>query len=112
MSAVDKRIELIEQILNDKINVKDVYKEIKKMEEVYGEEAFIKTNYVERKKPWSNEYYKELRQLANSGASSKEFIIHLALVKDDLKKKKYIKTGVIVTGALILIVLGYRLLFS
>ena len=110
MSAVDKRIELIEQILNDKININDVYKEIKKMEEVYGEEAFIKTKYVEKKKPWSNEYYQELRKLANSGASSKEFIIHLALVRDDLKKKKYIKIFSIF-GGLILVALGCWLLF-
>lgn len=111
MSAVDERIELIEQILNDTIKVNDVYKKVKKMEEIYGQGAFIKTNYLEKQKPWSYEYYEELRQLANSGASSKEFIIHLALVRDDLKKKKYIKIGIIV-GGLILVALGCWLLFS
>lgn len=110
MSAVDERIELIDQILNDKININDVHKKIKKLEALYGENAFIKTKYNEKQKPWSNDYYQELRQLANSGASSKEFIIHLALVRDDLKKKKYIKIFSIF-GALILVVLWFWLLF-
>lgn len=105
MSAIDEEIKLIREIINNKISKKEVEKTIKDMEEKYGEETFIKITYTEKPKPWSEEYYKELKNLAHCGLLSKEFILHLVTVRDELKKRKYIKYGIIVLGIVAILIL-------
>lgn len=89
MSAIEERIRLIEKILTNKISKIGVEKEIQRLEAEYGQHAFSVISFNKKERPWSREYYEKLEQLSLSGEDSKEYILHLVEVRDELSKKGF-----------------------
>ena len=87
MGALEERIKLIDRILENKISKSGVEKEICRLEEEYGKEAFCVISFNKKERPWSKEYYEKLEKLSLSGESSKEYILHLVEVRDELANK-------------------------
>ncbi len=86
MEVIDERIDLIEKIRNNEISKKQVEKEVKRLEDTYGKEAFTSFNFEKEQKPWKEDYFKKLKTLSMAGAGSKEFILHLVEVRDEIRK--------------------------
>ncbi len=101
MSVTDERVNLISNIIHNKIKKKDVLKIIDEMKIKYGNKAFLVTYFDKKDKPWNADYYKKLKNLALCGASSEDFIVHLVSVRDNLKIKKFI-TIALASAALII----------
>lgn len=87
MSAIEERIRLIEKILTNKISKVGVEKEIQRLEAEYGQNAFSVIYFNKKERPWSREYYEKLEQLSLSGEDSKEYILHLVEVRDELANR-------------------------
>lgn len=108
MNAMDERIILIQKIFSQNITQEEVLNELNRIEKQYGENAFVPFSFQPEKKPWTNKYLNKLENLSISGASSKEFILHIAEVKQELHKRKIIKyTLFIAFTILILIIVFY-----
>jgi len=87
MSALEERIDLIEKILANRVTKATVVKEIQRLEEAYGKDAFSVIVFRSKPKPWNEEYYEDLKQLSLAGEDSKEYILHLVEVRDELYGK-------------------------
>lgn len=108
MSVLDERIELIENICDNKISKRQVEAKIDEMERRYQEDAFTTFNFQKKEKPWDKEYYSELRKLFMSGASSKEFILHLIDVRDDINKSEKKKLiSVVITIIIVILIIVF-----
>lgn len=108
MNAVDERVELIENILANRLTKRQVENAVKELENKYGEEAFTRFTFQKEEKPWDQEYYNKLKSLSMSGAGSKEFILHLTEVRDEANKfdaKKMVLAGIAVVAAIVAVIL-------
>lgn len=84
-----KRIyQLEEKIINGEISLKEVEKEIKNIEAEFGNDVFLPYTVNKETKPWDETYLKKLENLSAAGAASKEFILHLAEVKEEVSNNK------------------------
>ncbi len=102
---VEARAELIRKIKDGSITTKQVQKEIDALEKQYGEYVFFETEFESKEKPWTSDYYDELKLLAMSGDGSKKLILHMAEVGEYLRNKKGKKILLLVgTGIILLIV--------
>ena len=86
--ASDRRIALKKDIRNGKLSLDDVKREVRKMKEEFGEDAFLAYELDKKERPWDEEYLKELDDKGRSGAGSEEFILHFAEVKEEVAKRK------------------------
>lgn len=96
--------QLMSDIINGKMNLQQTKDEIRRLEVKYGHDFFISYDYDEAKpKPWDDEYLKELEIKSIAGMSSKQFILHLAEVSEDIHakraKKKRISVLVVIAVA-------------
>ncbi|MCI6186366.1 MAG: hypothetical protein MR739_04215 [Spirochaetia bacterium] len=104
MSTVaEDRTKLIMDIINTDISMLEVKKRISELETKYGDLAFISFDFQKESAPWTMEYFNDLKQTAMAGGGSKEFIIHLAEVKQSLSISKneilpkvYLTVGVVI----------------
>ena len=101
-NALARIVNLKIAIMNGKISLKEVKSEICKIEEEFGDEAFLPFTVEKKKKPWSKKYLKELEELNIAGAGSKEFILHFAEVKDYIKRTKRLIIGLVGVGIIVI----------
>ncbi len=87
MNAAEARSNLVMDIVNGHIKKEQAEKRIIELEKTYGSEAFTYYGFEKKEKPWSLNYYDELRKSALAGAGSKEFILYLSEVKDYIENK-------------------------
>lgn len=93
MAAVDDRIEIIDKILANEIKKSEVEAALAKLENEFGEEAYIDDAFSPKDKPWNKEYYSELEKISLTGVSSKKYILHLVEVRDYLRFKLMAAVG-------------------
>lgn len=86
--AFEKRSQLKNRIIYENISFDDVEKEVRKLEEEFGEDAFLPYRLKKKDKPWTASYFNELKELSIAGAASKEFILHFAEVKEEIVRRK------------------------
>lgn len=110
MSAADERVELTRRIIDNEISRSDVVREIRRIENQYGELAFPAFSVQEHTAPWNQAYYEELKLLRASGASSQEFILRLVEVRDACKAQQERKKKIIIGAAAAIIVVGATIL--
>lgn len=87
MAAVDERVNIIDRILSNRIKKTEVEKELERLENQYGEDAYTDDAFRPKEKPWNKTYYLELEKASMAGVSSKKFIIHLVEVRDYLQAR-------------------------
>lgn len=104
MAAVDDRVEIIERILTNEMKKTEVKVALAKLENEFGEKAYVDDGFLPKAKPWNKEYYSELEKISLTGVSSKKYIIHLVEVRDYLRFRLMITIVGIV--AAIMIILG------
>ena len=79
-------VELSKNILNGKLNKKDVIKELERISNQYGDDCFNSYDFDPNKKKYNN--LKDLEIISASGASSKKFYLHMADVADKVYSKE------------------------
>lgn len=103
--GVDELIAFSKKIYADEISFEEAEKEANRLESRYGEKIFNPYIFEKKPKPWTRKYYEELKSLSITGASSKEFLLHMAEVKDSLKasaKRKKLIAALLIGVAVIL----------
>jgi hypothetical protein len=81
---------VIKNILDNKFDKQKVAIELSKLEQKYGKDVFVPYSFKKKdQSDWNEKYLEELKMKIMAGASSKDFIIHLAEVNDYLRKKKF-----------------------
>lgn len=103
-NAVIEKSELIRNIVNGRLDMSEVKSKISDIEFKYGNDVFPPYSFDIQDKPWDGEYLKKLELQSMSGASSKEFILHLAEVSTELHQKASIKWWMI-AGAVAVVVI-------
>ncbi len=88
MSIIDERIELFNQIIEDKASSQYVNEKLEELEHRYGKDAFLPFSISDNVELWTEKYYENLIALGYAGASSKEFFLYLVEVRDFLKQEK------------------------
>ncbi len=82
-------VQLKRDIINGKMNLQQTKDKISELEAQYGQDFFFDFEYDEAKpKPWGEEYLHELEIQSMAGMSSKQFIMHLAEVSEDIYSRK------------------------
>lgn len=104
MNAVDSRVEIIDKILANEMKKTEVESALVNLENEFGENAYVDDGFSPKEKPWSKDYYLELKKISLTGVSSKKYILHLVEVRDYLRFKLMATVGGIV--ACILIITG------
>ena len=87
---IDEQINMVNDIINGKINRKQVERKIDQMIHKYGKDSF--DSYPVKRKDkseWNEEHLHELENLSNSGASSIEFYLYMAEVSDYVHSPMY-----------------------
>lgn len=87
-SASEARSELVMDIISGNVSRKELSEKIAYLENRYGEEAFTAYSLSKKSRPWDEDYYKKMEKQAVAGAGSKDFILHLYEVREEVKKKK------------------------
>ena len=82
-------VQLKRDIIKGKMNLQNTKDRISELEAQYGQDFFIDCDYDEAKpKPWDEEYLRKLEIKSMTGMSSKQFILHLAEVSEEVHSKK------------------------
>lgn len=84
----DELSKLVSNIMRGKCRKKKVKAELERIEAQYPDERFGFHVPERKQKPWNKEYLKDLEELFYCGASSKEFILYMAEVSDNLFFRK------------------------
>ena len=93
----DERSSLVRDIVNGKCSKKKTIAEISRLEQTYPEESFGYYQPTPKERPWTMEYLKELQELFYCGAGSKEFILYMAEVSDEVYKAKKLRKVILIT---------------
>lgn len=88
MDFVNKVVALERKILDGEITYDEVKKSLDDLEQQYGKDVFPGFILKKKPKPWSRKYLNELNEKRMAGATSKEFILHLAEVSDYVHKQE------------------------
>lgn len=109
----DEMNQLINDILENKINSKETGIRIKMLKEKYGEDIFPGFAFHPESKPWDKDYLKKLKTMSITGACSEQFIIHMSEVSEFIyeKKKKKLLFGFI-TGVVVLLIMVFGVIFA
>ena len=105
-AAVDSRVEIIDKILANKMKKTDVEAALVALENEFGENAYVDDAFSPKEKPWSKDYYLELKRISLSGVSSKRFILHLVEVRDYLHFKVMVTIGSIISVLIIIVIIS------
>ena len=98
----DALYELKRKIIETNCSVAEIQKDISRLEREFGADIFLPLDFNKKSKPWNSAYFKELSDLSIAGASSKEFILHMAEVKEYLVKQK-MKRIILIAGTAVVI---------
>ena len=96
---IARQCELENRILHGQINAQQVEHEIAGIEAKYGKDAFNPCKVTPKEKPWTEKTLKELDELFQSGAQSKECLRYMAKVSDEVYRSKRLKKTILM-GAL------------
>lgn len=115
-SAIDVTIvSLASRIVEGKTTYAGVKRELDEIEEAF-DNPFAPYSLERRVKPWDMAYLKQLRAAVPFGAFSKEYLLHMSEVADDVYRKKRIIRQTILsvtaTLAFILVVLSFMRRFK
>ncbi len=106
MGAADIRVDIIQKILTKKMKKKEVKEALAALETEFGENAYTDDGFSPKEKPWSEEYYLELKKMSLAGVSSKKYILHLVEVRDYLKFKLTATIVGVVVGLIVIVVIS------
>lgn len=82
---------LVEEMRSGKITAAASKKEIEKIEKMY-DCPFLVTSFTKKDKPWDKHYLNDLANAVMFGKTSKEYLLHIAEVSDDLYRPiRYLK---------------------
>lgn len=105
---IARQCNLESRILHGQINAKQVDREIADIEDKYGKDAFNPCRITPKEKPWTEATLKELDELFQFGAQSKECLRYMAKVSDEVfyakRLKKMILMGVLAVLACVLLI--------
>lgn len=103
--------QLVNDIVENKINQKETKIRIDDLKKKYGDDIFPDFLFEPEKKPWNKSYLTKLKKMNITGACSEDFILHMAEVSDFVHKKERQRRFLFVLGGVvILIVILYLLL--
>ena len=107
MTGNSELIELARKIVQGRIHKPEVEKELDRIAALYGEDCFESYDAMARKPQaaWDEAYLKELDLLGVSGASSRNYYLHLAEVSDEVYSKKRQKKAAAVVKAVVAVLL-------
>lgn len=106
MTGTEEQVKLVSKILKGEIRQEKVMEELDRISKQYGNECFNAYAIQKKPKPWNKDYLDELELLGTSGASSKDYYLHLAEVSDylrDLEKSKKSKVIGVILGIIVLV---------
>lgn len=104
-NIAEEKINLIMNILDGKLTNEELKIKITDMEKQYGSDVFRPYLFDKKGKPWTEEYYNNLREQALCGAGSKEFLLHVNEVRQEIVTQKKKKMTIIAVAGIILIVI-------
>lgn len=97
MSATNPELfDLVEGITEGKYTKKQVKQKLDLIEQKYSPDVFAWYPPERKEKPWDMSYLKKLEDLFYCGATSKEFILYMAEVSDEIYRAKRIRKAVLV----------------
>ena len=100
MSGREEGLELVSKMLRGEIGKAEVAKEIERISEQYGDDCFNSYEVKRQPKPWTRKSLEELEILNAAGAASKEFLLYMAEVSEEVysqkNKKKKLFRGVLI----------------
>lgn len=98
MSATNPELfDLVEGIAEGKYTKKQVNQKIDQIEKKYSPGVFVWYPPERKEKPWDVPYLKKLEDLFYCGATSKEFILYMAEVSNEIYRAKRIRRAVLVS---------------
>lgn len=109
----DELFDLVQKIINGKCNKVQANTEIARVERAYPNEKFpyFKPERTE-KSTWNMSYLKELENLYYSGANSKEFILYMAEVSEEIYRAKRIRKVILCSLLAVAMVILLFVLFQ
>lgn len=114
-SSTEKIIDLASRIVAGRTTQNGVKKELESIEKEY-ENPFIPYSVEYKEKPWDIEYLKKLRKAVPFGAMSKEYLLYMSEVADNVYKLKLIIKNVLIgiaaTSAVIIVLLSIKTFLS
>lgn len=107
----EERTALIMEIIDGKLTEEQIKKKMSLLEEKYGSNVFRPYIFEKKNRPWTEKYYDDLREKALCGANSKEFLLYLNEVREDIEKQNKVKKMAIVAGVIIVVIIIFLMLF-
>ena len=107
----EERTALIMDIIDGKLTEEQLKKKMSLLEEKYGSDVFRPYIFEKKNKPWTEKYYDDLREKALCGANSKEFLLYLNEVREDVEKQNKVKKMAIIAGVIIAVIIIFLMLF-
>lgn len=107
----EERTALIMEIIDGKLTEEQLKKKMSLLEEKYGSDVFRPYIFEKKNKPWTEKYYDDLREKALCGANSKEFLLYLNEVREDVEKQNKVKKMAIIAGVIIAVIIIFLMLF-
>lgn len=107
----EERTALIMEIIDGKLTEEQIKKKMSLLEEKYGSNVFRPYIFEMKNRPWTEKYYDDLREKALCGANSKEFLLYLNEVREDIEKQNKAKKMAIVAGVIIVVIIIFLMFF-
>ena len=107
----EERTALIMEIVDGKLTEDQIKKKMSSLEDKYVSDVFRPYIFEKKNRPWTEKYYDDLREKALCGANSKEFLLHLNEVREDIEAQKKAKKIAIIAGVIIVAVIITLMLF-
>ncbi|MBS5509848.1 MAG: hypothetical protein KHX30_00700 [Clostridium sp.] len=107
----EERTALIMEIIDGKLTEEQIKKKMSLLEEKYGSNVFRPYIFEKKNRPWTEKYYDDLREKALCGANSREFLLYLNEVREDIEKQNKVKKMAIVAGVIIVVIIIFLMLF-
>ena len=82
------RVDFARKVKNGDYTLEQAEKELDRMEESYGEEAFLAGSVVRKEPPWTMKDLEKLNMEVTAGAGSRELLHYMAEVSDAVYSKK------------------------
>ncbi len=96
---------LVNDIIEQRATVIDVFGRIRTLKAKYGEDIFPGIYFEREAKPWNKAYLLRLKEKNITGACSEEFILHMAEVSEyiALRKKRIFATVAAIAAVAVII---------
>lgn len=96
MSTNPELFDLVEGIADGKFTQKQVKQKLDQIEKKYSPDVFVWYPPERKEKPWDMPYLKKLEDLFYCGASSKEFILYMAEVSDEVYRARRVRKAALI----------------